>query len=138
MKILGSDYDGTLTAGGIGETKISAIQKWRESGNKFGIITGRNGNFRDELLQKYPDLKCDFFATCNGGYITDGEGNIIFESDCNFVPISNIATDLITLGVKFVCIISGKNLTWVVSTADDIPQYAPKEKKLFIEGYSEY
>ena len=65
MKILGSDYDGTLTAGGIGETKISAIQKWRESGNKFGIITGRNGNVRDELLQKYPDLKCDFFATCN-------------------------------------------------------------------------
>ena len=46
MKILGSDYDGTLTCGGIEETKIAAIHRWREAGNRFGIVTGRVASFR--------------------------------------------------------------------------------------------
>lgn len=132
MKILGSDYDGTLNAGGIGEAKISAIQKWRKKGNKFGIITGRNGTFRDTLLEKYPQLECDFFATCNGGYIMDGEGNIIYEARCNSVSLSSLVKDLFDWGVKYVCIIVGKKLMWVISTTEDKPQYAPKQDSFLL------
>ena len=52
MKILGSDYDGTLTCGGIEETKIAAIHRWREAGNRFGIVTGRVASFRQRLLEE--------------------------------------------------------------------------------------
>ena len=37
MKIIGSDYDGTLNYGGIDENKISAIKKWRDAGNIFAL-----------------------------------------------------------------------------------------------------
>lgn len=45
MRILGSDYDGTFAEGGIGEDKLLAVEKWRAAGNKFGIISGRGGDF---------------------------------------------------------------------------------------------
>jgi hydroxymethylpyrimidine pyrophosphatase-like HAD family hydrolase len=50
MKIIASDYDGTLNHGGIGEEKRNAIKKWREKGNKFGIVSGR---MADDLFRIY-------------------------------------------------------------------------------------
>ena len=77
MRIIGSDYDGTLTCGGIDEKKLTAIQKWQAAGNKFGIVSGRNAEFLFDLQKQYPKLQLDFFAACNGGYITDGQGNTL-------------------------------------------------------------
>ncbi len=34
MKILGSDFDGTLNCGGINETKIEAINRWHAKGRR--------------------------------------------------------------------------------------------------------
>ena len=33
MKIIASDYDGTLNHGGIDDKKREAIKKWRDAGN---------------------------------------------------------------------------------------------------------
>ncbi len=41
MKILGSDFDGTLTVGGIDAAKCEAIRAWRRVGNLFGLVSGR-------------------------------------------------------------------------------------------------
>jgi len=41
MKIIASDYDGTLNEGGMDEEKRLAIRKWQEAGNLFGIVSGR-------------------------------------------------------------------------------------------------
>ena len=42
MIIIASDYDGTLNHHGISEADKNAIKKFREAGNKFGIVTGRD------------------------------------------------------------------------------------------------
>ena len=54
MKILCSDYDGTLSHGGVDEKKLAAISAWRKKGNKFGIITGRRTSFYRELKELTP------------------------------------------------------------------------------------
>ena len=51
MKILGCDYDGTLNCGGIDDAKCISIRKWREVGNKFGVVSGRFPDLM-EYLQK--------------------------------------------------------------------------------------
>ena len=66
MKILCSDYDGTLSHGGIDEKKLGEIRTWRRKGNKFGIISGRRAEFFHELKKAQPNLELDFMATSNG------------------------------------------------------------------------
>ena len=41
MKIIASDYDGTLNHGGIDDIKRNAISEWRKAGNLFGLVSGR-------------------------------------------------------------------------------------------------
>ena len=41
MKILASDYDGTLNYNGIDDRKRMALDKWRTAGNLFGLVSGR-------------------------------------------------------------------------------------------------
>ena len=55
MKLIGSDYDGTLNHGGIDEAKLSAIRRWREAGNLFGVVSGRGPEFLAELTDKLGD-----------------------------------------------------------------------------------
>ncbi len=43
MKILASDYDGTLRTGKcVSEENVEAIRAFRAHGNAFGIVTGRS------------------------------------------------------------------------------------------------
>ena len=42
MKIIGSDYDGTLNHNGIDDKKRQAIEKWRDAGNVFAIVSGKS------------------------------------------------------------------------------------------------
>lgn len=76
MKIIASDYDGTLNHGGIDDKKRETINKWREKGNKFGIVSGR---MPDDLLKIYKKdgLELDFLLACNGAVILTTDGKII-------------------------------------------------------------
>ena len=49
MKIICSDYDGTLNHGGITDEKLSAIRKWQENGKLFAVVSGRQADFYYEL-----------------------------------------------------------------------------------------
>ncbi|MBR6808291.1 MAG: HAD-IIB family hydrolase [Clostridia bacterium] len=98
MKIIGSDYDGTLNRGGMTDEKFAAIQSWRDAGNKFGIITGRSPHHREYLAKEYPIFKYDFLAACNGGLIIDQNGEIICDSRCDTVPLTELAADLFSWG----------------------------------------
>ena len=55
MKLIGSDFDGTLNHGGIDEEKLQAIRHWRAAGNKFGVVSGRGPDFVKELKEKLGD-----------------------------------------------------------------------------------
>ena len=104
MKIVCSDYDGTLSHGGINERKLGEIRAWRAKGNKFGIISGRRASFYWDLKKDHPALELDFVATCNGGIILDGAGEVLLETPCTDVPVKETVEDLLSRGSAFVVI----------------------------------
>ncbi len=82
MKIIASDYDGTLNHGGIDDKKRNAIKEWREAGNLFGLVSGRGPSSLIELCHRN-DLDCDFLLAANGAVIMDGNGKRLAESRCD-------------------------------------------------------
>jgi hypothetical protein len=81
MKIIASDYDGTLNEGGVDEIKRQAIKKWQAEGNLFGIVSGRGiSNIR--ALAEEDGLECDFLVGDNGAAVAKGNGDIISEVLC--------------------------------------------------------
>ena len=82
MKIIASDYDGTLNHGGIDDAKRNAISRWRKAGNLFGIVSGR-GKSDLLMLREKNDFECDFLVGCNGAIIMKPDGEIITESRCD-------------------------------------------------------
>ncbi|MDR2939989.1 MAG: Cof-type HAD-IIB family hydrolase [Clostridiales bacterium] len=87
MKILASDYDGTLfIGGGIKKEVIKAIGQWKAAGNKFGLVTGRClFTARDAILENNLDVD---FIICNNGCT-------IYDSNLNEIYISPMATDIV-------------------------------------------
>ena len=133
MKIIGSDYDGTLTHGGIGEEKLSAIKKWQSMGNLFGIVSGRGISFLDTLSQTFPSLNLDFFVACNGGFITDGKGKLIHETRCSTLPLVPFAKTLFSWGCKYIHLNSNR-YTCLVEDIDDTPDYISKDQACLMKN----
>ena len=132
MKILGSDYDGTLSVGGITGQKIKDIKRWREEGNRFGIVTGRSNDFLKYLRGKAPELEVDFYACCSGGYITDGDGKVIYETRCADVEIRKFIRELLALDCKRVYVY-GKDNRCIVEQWEDMPKSFAKDKVFLLE-----
>lgn len=78
MKIAASDFDGTLYVEGKGVTAmdISAIQRWRAAGNKFGLVTGRGLSFILAGIEPY-DLPYDFLVCTNGAVVFDADRRLL-------------------------------------------------------------
>lgn len=80
MKIIGSDFDGTLNFGGIDDKKRQAISRWRSAGNLFVLVSGRHSaNVRDLHIQQ--DFPCDYFIGSNGAVIRN-DNNEVVHADC--------------------------------------------------------
>lgn len=82
MKIIGSDYDGTLNYGGIDDKKLAAIEKWRNAGNIFALVSGRGP---DGVLELYEEKKfgCDYLVANNGAVILKPDGTEIYVAKCD-------------------------------------------------------
>ena len=78
MKIIASDYDGTLNHGGIDEKKKNAISRWRKEGNIFSVISGRGA---PDLIRIYnkDKFECDYLIADNGAVIMKTDGEIVCE-----------------------------------------------------------
>ena len=75
MKILASDYDGTLNVQGVvTKENIEAITAWRAAGNLFGVVSGRNLGSIKKFVEK-DNVPYDYMVGCNGSVMTDAEGN---------------------------------------------------------------
>ena len=75
MKILASDYDGTLNVlGVVSKENLEAIAAWRAAGNLFGVVSGRNLGSIKKFLDK-DNVPYDYMVGCNGSVMTDAEGN---------------------------------------------------------------
>ena len=72
MYILASDYDGTLNCGGVSQGNRDAIRKFREAGNLFGVVTGRDYYFYDIMVRDA--LELDFILAMNGAMVVNTVG----------------------------------------------------------------
>ncbi|MBQ4510030.1 MAG: HAD-IIB family hydrolase [Clostridia bacterium] len=79
MKIIATDFDGTLSYNGkISDEDKSAIHRFREAGNKFGIVTGRDVDLA-QWIKPENGLEYDYLICCTGAVIKNGEGEIIYQ-----------------------------------------------------------
>jgi len=120
MKIIASDYDGTLNHGGIDDKKRNAINKWREKGNKFGIVSGR---MPDDLLKIYKKdaLELDFLLACNGAVILTTDGKIIKDDRIDGELLRPFLDFLFSLGVDWATIQSDRSYIIDENDNDRLP-----------------
>lgn len=103
MRLIATDYDGTLNHGGIDQAKRDAIRRWRAAGNKFGIISGRGPDFLAQLQEELGE-EFDFLASCNGGIATDSHGTPLFSAACDTVDVTAFVGDLLGWGARMLYI----------------------------------
>lgn len=102
MKILASDYDGTLKyMDHVTEKDIQSVQNWKNSGNLFVIDTGRSMESILEETKKY-HLPVDYFITNNGGMLFDNVGNELFSS---YLTVS-VSHEIMNLAAKMDGVVS--------------------------------
>lgn len=83
MKLIASDYDGTLNRNRIVcREDIDAIAAWRKAGNLFGLVTGRGFPGAKHEMDHY-GITVDFYICNNGSAIFDGEENLIAATTGN-------------------------------------------------------
>ncbi len=82
MKIIGSDYDGTLNHNGIDDKKKKALENWRKKGNIFALISGRGP---ENVLKIYNEKQfpCDYLIANNGAVIMKTDGTVISDIRCD-------------------------------------------------------
>ena len=82
VKIIGSDYDGTLNHNGIDEKKKQKLQLWRSKGNVFALISGR---FREDVIDLYAEQQfpCDYLIADNGAVIMKTDGTVVSQIRCD-------------------------------------------------------
>ena len=87
MKILASDFDGTLFVDDeIKQSDLEKIKEFRRLGHKFGFVTGRIINSILPFIKEY-EIEFDFLIGLNGGFIYDHDLNPIKET---YVQASSI------------------------------------------------
>lgn len=120
MKIIASDYDGTLNHGGIDDKKREAIKKWREKGNKFGIVSGR---MTWDLLKIYKKdkLELDFLLACNGAVIVTTEGEILKEDRIDGSLLMPLLNFTFSLGADWAAIQSDRGYIIDENDNDRLP-----------------
>lgn len=78
MKIIASDYDGTLNRGTVSEKDIMAIKRWRASGNRFGMVSGRTALNLVDVMREH-GAPFDFIIGLTGSVILDANGVLLDE-----------------------------------------------------------
>lgn len=120
MKILASDFDGTLSRDdGVTEQDLLAIERFREAGNKFGLVTGRSYVLVQPELRSYPRLKPDFMVLSTGGAIADSTGKLIYEKTFDMPVVHRLIDKLYELDtMHFGC--SDMYANYIFRLADDL------------------
>lgn len=89
MKVLASDFDGTLLFDEeFCSYDIEAIQEFQKKGNLFGLCSGRP--LKGAIIASQGLLDFDFFIASSGALITDKDGNILFEQLISFETMKNV------------------------------------------------
>lgn len=107
MKIIATDFDGTLNHNGINDTKREAIAEWRRRGNLFGVVSGR-GIFSLIDVIEDKDFEYDFLIANNGSTIFDKDVKLLSESRLEGDLAKALIVDLFLWGCPFANIDSNR------------------------------
>ena len=89
MDLFATDFDGTLKQNGLISRKtMNEIKRFRENGNKFGIVTGRTLDLMAPEL-KIHNIPLDFLVGANGGIIQVA-GQVMQHSFIEFSIVEQI------------------------------------------------
>lgn len=130
MKIISSDYDGTLNHGGIDDAKRDAIKKWRKEGNIFSVISGRGA---PDLIRIYnkDKFECDYLIADNGAVIMKTDGEIVCEDKIAISVVKPFVQFLFTQGCKWGYVQT--SFPCRVFESDDFEDYDKEECFIFEE-----
>ena len=103
MKIIASDYDGTLNHNGINDIKRKAISEWRKKGNLFGIVSGRGYESLVDVI-KDKNFEYDFLLCCNGAVVCNKGGDVLKDSRCDGSLAKPFINDLFSWGCPFAAV----------------------------------
>lgn len=88
MKVLASDFDGTLIFNDKFRKKdLEKIKEFQKAGNLVGLCSGRPFKGVYEFCKKYVDL--DFYILCTGALVLDKDGNELFKSTITKQSLEN-------------------------------------------------
>ena len=139
MKLLASDYDGTLRyEPKVVKEDLDALKRWQQAGNLFVVVTGRSmESFMQELKEN--DFQCDFIVLNNGGVIYDGSGKCLGVRYLDFDKAMELIEYIRTLPCASYVLNDGYHRHRVVIDASqkdlkygDMPQ--EKDEKEILEG----
>lgn len=100
MKLIATDYDGTLNFNGVDDKKREAIRLWREKGNLFGVISGRS--WQSTLKQLNIDgIERDFVVGNNGASVCDKDGVILAETSVSSKELNEFLEFIFNKGCNF-------------------------------------
>lgn len=117
MKIIATDFDGTLNYKGIDDVKRQAISEWRSKGNLFGVVSGRGLKSLLEVIEE-KDFEYDYLIVNNGAIICDRNCKILKEYRCDGAIAKPFINDLFSWGCPFANI--DKDVS-IMIRADNVP-----------------
>ena len=117
MKIIASDYDGTLNFNGIDDKKRMAIATWRSAGNLFVLVSGRHSaNVRDLHLEQ--QFGCDYFIGSNGAVIRNDANEVVHADCCDMEQLVPLIRYLLELGCPFALVHGAEDWFYVYDRAE--------------------
>lgn len=118
MKIMASDYDGTLfRRGEVSREDLAAIRAWREAGHIFGLATGRDLNMtRSEVLKR--KIPVDFIVCNTGASIYDSDFTPVNLNSMPPTAASEVMDHPASRGSRY-CLLSRADKTYINKWASD-------------------
>lgn len=96
MKVIGSDFDGTITTGKIIlESTRKKIKEFRDGDNIFIIVTGRSVSKFKEGIKKYNIDFFDYVICANGSIILDSNLNCIEKNMLSYKTVESVLNILL-------------------------------------------
>ncbi len=117
--ILFSDYDGTLCQNGEIDKNVSeAIKEFRDRGNLFAVVTGRNYKIGYAEFKESNKFSFDYIINSNGAFACDNKGDIVFSKYVDgsmFDKKTNLILSLIMRGMELTkgyCVVGEEKTLW--------------------------
>ena len=123
MRIIASDYDGTLNMGGVSQENKDAIAKWQENGNLFGLVSGRA--LKDLIALKERDkIPYDFYIAGTGAIIANSKGEIVKRSPFSMEIVHKLVDFLIEGKLcKHMVFVCDHDRKWVFFDAEEAKKH---------------